>query len=70
VVWDLCDRLKKVEKEVALSPDKLKYRLVLVSVRGQTGLIPAFSDIFSGIGLIISHHHLNLTSVFINPEAS
>jgi len=33
VVWDLCDRLKKVEQEISLSLDKFKYRLALVSVR-------------------------------------
>jgi hypothetical protein len=32
VVWDLCDSLKKVEQDISLSPDKLKYRLALVSV--------------------------------------
>jgi WD40 repeat protein len=37
VVWDLGDNLKKVEQEIPLSPDKLKYCLALVSVRSQAG---------------------------------
>ncbi|XP_021939103.1 WD repeat-containing protein 63 isoform X3 [Zootermopsis nevadensis] len=52
VVWDLCDRLKKVEEEVSLSSTKLKYHLALRDLMGW--MRPTASDRFVSPVLISS----------------